>query len=192
MRNRITTILTITFAVVLLSVTSSLAGSRDRDRDRGRGETIRCESVGEKAEYCPTDSIGKVELTKQLSRSPCKQYDSWGSDRDGGGIWVRNGCRADFVVREQRGWGWGRGRNRDRDRDRDDYRDRDRAQVTTLKCKSKDWGYNHCDSPGRIRDSRVAKQISETRCVKGDNWDTDPSGLWVDRGCAAEFEVKVR
>lgn len=192
---------TIGLAIVLLCATASLA-RHDDDRER----TIQCESEGGRAHYCPTGTTGRVELGKQLSRTRCAEYDTWGSDEDGGGIWVRDGCRAIFVVRERRGWGWGR-RDRDdrwddRDRDdrwddRDDDRDRDRddddaARASIVRCGSEDWAYNHCEVRARRWTSRLVRQHSGTRCVRDSNWGEDRDGIWVDRGCDAEFEIRRR
>jgi hypothetical protein len=159
-----------TVAAVLLTYGSGEARYDER--------VIRCESSGDKATYCRTNTIGVVELRKQLSRARCYEYDTWGSDQDGGGIWVRNGCRADFVVRERRGWdGWGRDRG-------------DRPRTSRIRCASQDWAYNRCGVGGRISDARVVRQISKMRCTRGDNWGIDRSSIWVDRGCEAEFEVR--
>jgi hypothetical protein len=38
-------------------------------------------------------------------------------------------------------------------------------------------------------DVRVARQLSETPCRRGENWGFDRRGIWVDKGCAAEFLV---
>ena len=177
---------TITVAAILLSLVAAAAEAKDKDRDRrrrGEERLIRCESVGGKHTYCPTGSYGTVTLAKQLSRTPCERYDTWGTDGDGGGLWVRDGCRADFVVSERHDWGRRRhGRDRDRDRDGD--------AEGTVRCASKEWGYDHCSVPGGARNARVVRQVSDTRCVRGDNWDTDRRGIWVDRGCEAVFEVR--
>jgi hypothetical protein len=96
---------TATLAIVVLCATVSLARRYDRER------TVRCESQSGRYTYCRTYTTGIVELRQQLSKTPCRQYDTWGSDRDGGGVWVRNGCRAVFAVRKRY---WGGGRNDDR------------------------------------------------------------------------------
>ena len=174
-------------AVLLAALAATTAEAKDKHRGRGRPDerVVRCESVGGKHTYCRTGMYGRVTLAKQLSRTPCERYDTWGTDGDGGGIWVRDGCRADFVVREERGWG-----RHSRDRDRYDDRDRDRDGEDTVRCASKDWGYDHCSVPGGARQARVVRQLSDTKCVRGDNWDVDRRGIWVDRGCEAIFEVR--
>lgn len=59
---------------------------------------IRCESGGWGGRYrsCPAETQGRVELVRELSRGRCYQWDSWGYDRNG--VWVDNGCRAEFRV----------------------------------------------------------------------------------------------
>ena len=66
----------------------------------GREKTIKCESKGERYNYCRTHTTGRVELRRQLSDAPCREYSTWGADGDGSGIWVREGCRAEFTVEE--------------------------------------------------------------------------------------------
>jgi len=177
----------ITCAAALLSI----AEARDHER------VIRCESEGGRSSYCETGAYGDVQLRRQLSKRRCEEYDTWGADRDGSGIWVRDGCRAEFTVREVRGWGRWR---HDRDRDDDDDRDRDdrygdddrydRDEVSRVHCSSVDWSYAECPVRGRPSDARIVRQISKTRCERGDNWDLDRRKIWVDRGCEAVFEVR--
>jgi hypothetical protein len=63
-----------------------------------RRQTVTCESRGGKSEYCPTSLVGDVRLDRQLSDAPCREYDTWGTDLHGGGIWVDRSCRAVFSV----------------------------------------------------------------------------------------------
>jgi hypothetical protein len=63
-----------------------------------RRQTVTCESREGRSEYCPTGRRGNVRLDRQLSDAPCREYETWGTDRDGGGIWVDRGCRAVFSV----------------------------------------------------------------------------------------------
>jgi hypothetical protein len=37
---------------------------------------------------------------------------------------------------------------------------------------------------------RLARTIGDSQCVRGSSWDYDKSGVWVDRGCRAEFETQ--
>jgi hypothetical protein len=33
----------------------------------------------------------------------------------------------------------------------------------------------------------LARQISNSMCIRGDTWGYDSNGIWVTRGCRAEF-----
>jgi Ni/Co efflux regulator RcnB len=69
----------------------------DRDRDRSRyGDVVRCESIDNRRAYCRANTGGYVRLARQISDSACIKNRTWGSDRRG--IWVDEGCRADFRV----------------------------------------------------------------------------------------------
>jgi len=79
---------------------------RDDNRDRsygggndpwGRDQVVRCESDGKKERYCKVNTRRGVELYRQHSKARCRYGSSWGYDRKG--IWVDEGCRADFLIR---------------------------------------------------------------------------------------------
>ncbi len=80
----------------------------------------------------------------------------------------------------------GRGRGRD-DRDRGD-RNPNRP-VQTVYCESGDMKRHWC-SEGIGRTVRLIRQRSKARCVQGRTWGVDGSGIWVDRGCSADFEIR--
>ena len=73
---------------------------------------VRCESQDERTRYCSTDIRGDVRLVNQLSRSPCIEGRTWGWDRQG--LWVTEGCRAEFEIDP----GYGNGDDRDYGRNR--------------------------------------------------------------------------
>jgi hypothetical protein len=60
------------------------------------------------------------------------------------------------------------------------------AQATTLACRSAG-GYERCaaSTAGGVV---LQHQLGGT-CTEGVTWGFDPGGVWVDRGCAAEFAV---
>ena len=61
-----------------------------------QGRTLRCESQDNRLRRCNTTVYQGVQLQRKLSDSSCNQGSDWGWDRQG--IWVNNGCRADFLV----------------------------------------------------------------------------------------------
>jgi len=42
------------------------------------------------------------------------------------------------------------------------------------------------DTGGRVR---IAKQLSQRPCVQGRSWGYNDRGIWVSRGCRADFAV---
>ena len=56
-----------------------------------------------------------------------------------------------------------------------------------IRCESRDFAQAVCRVSGR--DVRLARQISQAPCVEGRTWGHESRGIWVDQGCAAEFEV---
>lgn len=66
-------------------------------------------------------------------------------------------------------------------------RDRYRG-AQTVYCESGDMRRHWC-SEGIGRNVRLVRQRSDARCVRGRTWGIDRSGIWVDRGCRADFEV---
>lgn len=67
---------------------------------------VRCES-GPFGRYreCRADTENRVELVRDLSGNRCRQWKSWGYDRNG--VWVDRGCRAEFRVGRESGIGAG-------------------------------------------------------------------------------------
>ncbi|MBI3796695.1 MAG: DUF3011 domain-containing protein, partial [Deltaproteobacteria bacterium] len=68
----------------------------------GGPRSITCESQRGRYAYCRTNTEGRVRLERRLSDAPCRQYDTWGADGDGSGIWVADGCRGVFIVESYR------------------------------------------------------------------------------------------
>jgi hypothetical protein len=67
--------------------------------------TIRCESSGNRQNFCRANTGGRATLVRELSRRRCTQWRTWGFER--GGVWVRDGCRGDFRVGVSGGSGGG-------------------------------------------------------------------------------------
>ncbi len=124
-------------------------------------QTVNCSSNDGKRNYCGQYG-NDVRLARQISGSPCVQGQTWGVDRSG--LWVDRGCRADFFV--------GRGG----------------PPGQTVNCSSNDGRRNYCGQYG-TRDIRLSRQISGSPCIQGQTWGVDRTGLWVDRGCRADFFV---
>ena len=154
----------------------------DRGYDRGYDNGYRSSSRGEVAipcgssdgapRHCAADLRGLRFLDfQQQSRADCRRGETFGFDARG--IWVSRGCRAHFLFTETR------------------TRDRDRPCNPSLVCASQDGRRSWCALP-RGSDVQLRRQLSRAACVRGHSWDAARNGLWVDRGCRAEFEVRIR
>ncbi|WP_406846338.1 DUF3011 domain-containing protein [Stenotrophomonas lacuserhaii] len=58
-----------------------------------------------------------------------------------------------------------------------------------VRCQSRDLGWVHCDMDveGGVE---LVRQLSDNACVRGSEWGTDRSGVWVTLGCRAEFRAR--
>lgn len=75
-----------------------------------QSSTVTCESVDGHEKFCPANTRNGVVLTSQLSKSACRQGQSWGYDDRG--IWTSNGCRARFTVGSNSYDSWDSGNER--------------------------------------------------------------------------------
>lgn len=63
---------------------------------RADEDTVRCESRDYRYRYCRADTDSRVTLVRELSKRRCQIWSDWGYDKRG--VWVDNGCRAEFRV----------------------------------------------------------------------------------------------
>lgn len=132
-----------------------------------RGDTFRCESYSGNRQHCYADTSGGIRLKRQLSYNNCRG--NWGYDYYG--VWVTNGCRAEFTTdRYQHHWG-------------NNYRDDD-----FVRCESYGMRRNSC-RVGNLGNAQVTliHQLSHYNCQG--NWGHNQSEIWVARGCKADFRI---
>ncbi len=129
------------------------------------GYLIYCSSDDGDRQFCPVRTSFGVRLARQRSSAPCVFGRSWGYNRRG--IWVDQGCRADFDL--------GSGGDTT-------------APLQTVSCSSDDMRRHDCraDTSSGVR---LARQRSDSDCIYGATWGYDDRGIWVDRGCRADFEI---
>jgi hypothetical protein len=58
----------------------------------------------------------------------------------------------------------------------------------TISCSSSGYRYQYC-SAGTDGYARLLNQTSSSPCVQGRTWGYDNGGVWVNNGCAGNFEV---
>ncbi|GAA3917750.1 DUF3011 domain-containing protein [Luteimonas lutimaris] len=148
----------------------------NRHPSNNYGGRIRCESNDRRTRHCTINTRGGVQLERQLSKAACIQGSSWGYDSRG--VWVSNGCRGEFVT--------GRGGYRPGPGTRPGVGG---GHGQTVRCESNDRKTRRCNVSVRSG-VQITRQLSRTRCVHGQNWGWDRSGIWVRGGCRAEFSVR--
>ena len=135
----------------------------DRDNYHSNQQVIVCESNGNRRTHCPADTRYGVNFNQQLSYATCNY--NWGYDQTG--IWVDNGCRAEFTVN----YGW----------------DQPGADENIFVCESHGYNRTYCPAYLDGREVQLLRQLSYTSCHN--NWGFDRNGVWVTNGCRAEFVV---
>ena len=135
-------------------------------------DIITCESRDYQHHFCATNArIQNASIARQISRTPCVLGRNWGWR--GNGIWVSEGCEADFRIRT-------------------DFRPQPPAPAPGVTvCESHEYRYNFC-STGPIRDAQMVEQRSQAPCVHGRTWGWRRDGIWVDNGCEGVFRVRAR
>jgi hypothetical protein len=156
-------LLLLAFIAVACFVPSRVAAQRGGSSQ----QRITCSSNNGNRNWCDIGNSRDVRLVRQISGSACIRDNTWGVDRRG--LWVDRGCRAEFAVvnnNNSPGNSW-----------------------RTVTCSSNNGRRNWCDIGGR-RDVQLTRQISGSACIRDNTWGVDRSGIWVDRGCRAEFRVR--
>ena len=133
-----------------------------------------CESENNRLVRCSTSTAAGVQLIRRMSDASCEFGKDWGYDRDG--IWVSNGCRAEFAVSGGPG----------------------PVGISsppvflaayptqTFVCESINGRRNHCRADTNMG-VLLTRQSSDSTCEYGVTWGIDQNGVWVTRGCRAEF-----
>lgn len=174
----------LSLALVAVAAASFAPGVQAQYAHGGYGPVLVCESHDGRNRYCPADTRGGVTLLAQRSRSSCIEGRTWGWDRRG--VWVSHGCRGEFALG---GGGYGRpdwggpgyGGGYDRGYDR--------GYGALVRCESYDGRYSECIVGRGVRDVVIERQLSRSYCEEGYSWGRTRGGIWVDRGCRADFRV---
>jgi hypothetical protein len=171
--------------VVLFAAPASIA----RAQDHGHGDAVTCESRDMHRARCAVP-WRDARLVDQMSDTRCVRGENWGIDNRG--LWVSHGCAGRFVAAG--------GRDYSDNRHDGDYGDHGGWHPEpgwdsrfNVGCESRDFEYHFCavdlGGAGRVT---VARQVSDSACIEGRTWGANRAGVWVNRGCAAEFTVDRR
>jgi hypothetical protein len=141
------------------------------------GDFVRCESRNYQYEFCTVaENIAYAQLVNQRSRTACVEGRTWGWRSNG--IWVNGGCEGDFQYSTSGYF----------------------APVAPaapipapqgglIACESRDYQYTFCPT-GPLRVAELVNQLSQSPCQYGQTWGYQNQGIWVDRGCSAEFAIR--
>ncbi|MFO1435788.1 MAG: DUF3011 domain-containing protein [Gammaproteobacteria bacterium] len=134
--------------------------------------TITCSSDDGEYHRCEANTQGKVKLLRRLSWVSCEQGKSWGFDPRG--IWVDQGCSAEFSYGAASAAASSNTSNSNT------------TNARTLTCESRNAQYNYCQAQtqGSVQ---LRRRLSSAECIEGDSWGYDSSGIWVSDNCRAEF-----
>ncbi|HEY0506324.1 MAG TPA: DUF3011 domain-containing protein [Lysobacter sp.] len=157
-------------STLLVAVGFGMASAVAAQETGGRfygDRVLRCESRSARPNLCPADVRGGVRLLRTLSRSDCDEGRTWGVEASG--VWVKDGCRADFVL----GYGGTLGSG---------------VGARVMRCESRGSRWQHCPAETRAG-VELVRQLSKNPCIKGQNWGADARGVWVSGGCRAEFRM---
>ncbi len=138
----------------------------DKYQYENQRNTITCKSRKGRRNHCRADTRYGVSFLKQISRSNCDY--NWGYDDTG--IWVDNGCSAQFSIN----YGW----------------DQPGAEGNIIACSSYNYQRQYCQAYLDGREVFLLNQISDSSCIN--NWGYDRNGIWVSNGCRADFAVEDR
>ena len=197
-------------ATISLAVLVALPDyAQAQNNQSGAAARVSCASDGG-YRHCAADTRDGVELYRQLSNSVCRYNETWGYDKRG--VWVNQGCRAEFQLHSGRSGGDGKDKkNKDStaavvggvvalgvigaalsadnngDNNKSDRRRDPGPPPSTIRCES-DGDYQRCRAnvDGRVR---LYRQLSRASCDYNETWGYDRRGIWVDRGCRAEFTL---
>jgi hypothetical protein len=138
---------------------------------------MSCASNDMHRHFCAVDTTGGVQMVHQKSEAKCIQDRTWGYDNRG--IWVDRGCRAEFEVGA---------RLAVEDRRRGDGEFRGWGDTYMVYCASDAMERVWCPADSRFG-VRLIRQRSQAGCIEGETWGYGKRGIWVDRGCRADFRV---
>jgi hypothetical protein len=144
----------------------------DAARPQAAGKSrVVCESRKGDRQVCPADTTAGVVLAQQVSRTECVQGKTWGFDDERELIWVDGGCRAEFLL----------GGAAPAARPPVHY-------ESTVTCESDNGRRKQCNADTSAG-VQLVRELADAECGFGTEWGYDTKGVWVTKGCRAEFAV---
>ncbi len=131
--------------------------------------TLTCESHDSTRIHCPAETRFGVALLRRTTDQYCVLGRTW--DFDAAGVWVSDGCSAQFALGGYRLPGGVLP-----------------ATASTVTCESLD-GHRQFCATDASHGVGLMRQIGEAECILNHSWGYSADGIWVGSGCRAEFAV---
>ena len=135
---------------------------------------IVCESLNGARAVCSTMTSREVVLTRQLSKAECFEGQSWGHDPDRNLIWVDKGCRGEFSLTSV-----------------SMKQPIQPSLDSPVICESENGRRKDCaaDTSSGVQ---IVRSLTTSPCRFNQEWGYDAKGIWVTKGCGAEFVVRTK
>ena len=66
------------------------------------------------------------------------------------------------------------------------------AYAERMRCASIDYKYTFCRTDREPRNVRIGRRYSKRACIEGRSWGYNRRGIWVNNGCDADFDFRLR
>jgi hypothetical protein len=66
------------------------------------------------------------------------------------------------------------------------------AFAERMRCASLDYKYTFCRTDREPSRVRVGRRYSKRPCIEGRTWGWNRRGIWVNNGCDADFDFRMR
>ncbi len=133
---------------------------------------ITCQSKSNDRQECRIPEGARIRLVRQLSGSPCRLNDTYG--RGAGYVWVAEGCRGEFEVRQGTLVGPGEGPAG--------------GGTARITCESTANARRECPIPAGAT-ARLVTQTSDQPCRLNQTYGLTTTYVWVAAGCRGVIEV---
>ena len=139
------------------------------------GQTVTCGGREDREYRCRVETSHGVTLLQDTGRVRCIRGYTW--DYGEGEIWVAGGCAGTFALTSRAPIAW------------------QEEQVPQggylISCEAAAGQMVYCAEMPQVI-AELVRQTGDARCQEEKSWGVDALGLWVAKGCAADFLVQQR
>ena len=137
-------------------------------------QTVTCGGREDREYRCPADTRNGVTLVQETGSARCIRGYSW--DYEASEVWVDHQCAAVFALTSRAPIAW--------------QEERVPAGAYLISCAA-GTETEYCVQAPQVS-AELVRKTGDARCVEGKSWDVDERGLWLAKGCEADFLVRQR